>query len=95
MILRPRPLLRHTSALSSATTAAPISAVPNWLRRDITDAQTLAGKGVEDVALTAGAAIGALDAVVRRQERFSGAWRQRLALAAAGVTAKQAGPRRG
>jgi hypothetical protein len=43
------------------------------------------------MALVAGAAIGALDAVVRRQERWAGAWRQRLALAAAAVTARQAG----
>ncbi|QND62070.1 DUF1403 family protein [Mesorhizobium huakuii] len=35
--------------------------------------------------------IGALDAVVRRQQRWAGAWRQRLALAAAAVTAKQVG----
>ncbi|BCH12267.1 hypothetical protein MesoLj131c_65250 (plasmid) [Mesorhizobium sp. 131-3-5] len=43
------------------------------------------------MALVVGAAIGALDAVVRRQERWAGAWRQRLALAAAAATAKQAG----
>ncbi len=46
---------------------------------------------LEDIASTAGAAIGALDAVVRRQERSVGAWRQRLALTAAAATAKQAG----
>jgi hypothetical protein len=70
--------------------------VPGWLRRAVPDAQSLAGKGVglnalEDVALAAGAAIGALDAVVRRQERWAGAWRQRLALVAAAVTARQGG----
>ncbi|WP_246707217.1 DUF1403 family protein [Mesorhizobium sp. NZP2077] len=65
--------------------------VPAWLRRAIPDAQNLAGKGVEDVTLAAGATIGALDAVVRRQERWAGAWRQRLALSAATATAKQAG----
>ena len=32
-----------------------------------------------------------LDAVVRRQERWAGVWRQRLALVAAAVAAKQAG----
>lgn len=73
-----------------------MATVPAWLRRAVADAQSLAGKGVglnalEDVALNAGAAIGALDAVVRRQERWAGAWRQRLALAAAAATAKQAG----
>jgi len=65
--------------------------VPTWLRRAVPDAQSVADKDVEDVALVAGAAIGALDAVVRRQERWAGAWRQRLALSAAAVTARQAG----
>ncbi|MER9560082.1 DUF1403 family protein [Mesorhizobium sp. M0323] len=46
---------------------------------------------VEDAALATGAAIAMLDAVVRRDERWAGAWRQRLALAAAAVTARQAG----
>ncbi|MER9183577.1 DUF1403 family protein [Mesorhizobium sp. M0767] len=68
-----------------------MATVPAWLRRAIPDAQSLASKDIEDVALTAGAAIGALDAVVRRQERWAGAWRQRLALSAAAATAKQAG----
>ncbi|WP_246678452.1 DUF1403 family protein [Mesorhizobium sp. B2-1-5] len=68
-----------------------MAAVPAWLRRAISDAQSHAGKDVEDVALAAGATIGVLDAVVRRQERWAGAWRQRLALAAATATAKQAG----
>ncbi|WP_292363661.1 DUF1403 family protein [Mesorhizobium sp.] len=68
-----------------------MATVPAWLRRTIPDAQTVAGKDVEDIALVAGAAIGALDAVVRRQARWAGAWRQRLALSAAALTAKQAG----
>ncbi|MER8608508.1 DUF1403 family protein, partial [Mesorhizobium sp. M1233] len=68
-----------------------MGAVPAWLRRAIPDARGLAGKEVEDVALAAGAAIGALDAVVRRQERWAGVWRQPLALAAAAVTARKAG----
>ncbi|WP_352619012.1 MULTISPECIES: DUF1403 family protein [unclassified Mesorhizobium] len=68
-----------------------MTTVPAWLRRAVPDAQNLASKDVEDVALVVGAAIGALDAVVRRQERWAGAWRQRLALVAAAVTAKQAG----
>ncbi|WP_281407008.1 DUF1403 family protein [Mesorhizobium japonicum] len=68
-----------------------MATVPAWLRRVIPDTQSLAGKDVEDVALTAGAAIGALDAVVRRQERWAGAWRQRLALTAAAATASRAG----
>ncbi|CCV11576.1 DUF1403 family protein [Mesorhizobium sp. STM 4661] len=68
-----------------------MAAVPAWLRRAISDAHSHAGNEFEDVSLAAGAAIGALDAVVRRQERWAGAWRQRLALSAAVATAKQAG----
>ncbi|MER9426011.1 DUF1403 family protein [Mesorhizobium sp. M0317] len=91
MILRPKPSPRHYSALAGAPSTVQIATVPAWLRRAIADAQSLTGKDVEDVALTVGATIGALDAVVRRQERWAGAWRQRLALAAAAVTARQAG----
>ncbi|MER9223167.1 DUF1403 family protein [Mesorhizobium sp. M0644] len=91
MILRPKPSPRHDATLVGAPSIAPMATVPAWLRRAVPDAQSLAGKGVEDVALAAGATIGALDAVVRRQERWVGAWRQRLALSAAAATAKQAG----
>lgn len=91
MILRPKPSPRRRSALPATATVAPMTTVPNWLRGAAPDVQSLAGKGVEDVAIAAGAAIGALDAVVRRHERWAGAWRQRLALAAAAVTARQAG----
>lgn len=91
MILRPRPSQRNHASLAGAPSPAPMATVPAWLRRAIPDAQSLAGNDVDDVALTAGAAIGALDAAVRRQERWAGAWRQRLALSAAAVTAKQAG----
>ncbi|WP_136620929.1 MULTISPECIES: DUF1403 family protein [Mesorhizobium] len=91
MILRPKSSPRHYATLGGAPSTAPIATVPAWLRRALPDAQSLAGKEVEDIAITAGAAIGALDAVVRRQERWAGAWRQRLALAAAAATAKQAG----
>lgn len=76
--------------------ATSAGAVPGWLRRAVPDAQTVAAQGfgpnaLEDIASTAGAAIGALDHVVRRQERWAGAWRQRLALGAAVVAARQAG----
>ncbi len=91
MILRPKLSPRHYATLGGAASTTPMATVPAWLRRGIPDAQSLAGKEVEDVALAAGAAIGALDAVVRRQERWAGAWRRRLALSAAAVTAKQAG----
>lgn len=91
MILRPKPSPRHHATVAGAASTVPMAPVPAWLRRAVPDAQSPAGKDVEDVALAAGAAIGALDAVVRRQQRLSGAWRQRLALAAAAATAKQAG----
>ncbi|BAB54970.1 mlr9360 (plasmid) [Mesorhizobium japonicum MAFF 303099] len=91
MILRPKPSPRHHATLAGAPSTAPMTTVPAWLRRAVPDAQGLASKNAEDVALVVGAAIGALDAVVRRQERWSGAWRQRLALSAAAATAKQAG----
>ncbi|MGE3067508.1 MAG: DUF1403 family protein [Hyphomicrobiaceae bacterium] len=91
MILRPKSSLDRHLTLPGAASAVPVATVPTWLRRAIPDAQSLAGKDVEELALLAGTAIGALDAVVRRQERWAGAWRQRLALAAAAVTVKQAG----
>lgn len=91
MILRPKSSLRHHGTLLEATPFAPMATVPAWLRRAVPDTQSLASKDIEDVALAAGAAIGAIDAVVSRQEFWGGAWRQRLALAAAAVTAKQAG----
>ncbi|TSE11933.1 DUF1403 family protein [Mesorhizobium intechi] len=91
MILRPKSLSRHPGTLLGAVAVTPPVPVPTWLRRSVPDAQGLAGKDVDDVAFAAGAAIAALDAVVRRQERWAGAWRQRLALSAAAATAKQAG----
>lgn len=89
MILRPKSSPARHSPLPGDASAALVATVPTWLRRAIPDAQSLADKMVEDVALVAGAAIGALDAVVRRQERWAGAWRHRLALAAAAATARQ------
>ncbi|MBM2712840.1 DUF1403 family protein [Mesorhizobium caraganae] len=91
MILRPKPSPRHHATLAGTPSTAPMATVPAWLRRAISDVQSLAGKGVEDVALAAGAAIGGLDAVVRRHDRWAGVWRQRLALSAAAATTKQAG----
>lgn len=71
MILRPKPSLRH-GALSGVTAVAPIMAVPAWLRRAIPDAQTLAGKEVEDVALAAGSRIRLVpERPVGRNERYS------------------------
>jgi hypothetical protein len=89
MILRPKSPSRHQAPPFGAAVATPAIALPSWLRRAVPPTQSLTAQGLEDVALAAGATIGALDAVVRRQERWGGAWRQRLALAA--VTAQQAG----
>ncbi|MCO5066516.1 MAG: DUF1403 family protein [Rhizobiaceae bacterium] len=91
MILRPKSSPRHQAPTLGAAAAIPAIALPGWLRRAVPDAQSLGAQGLEDIAIGAGAAIGALDAVVRRQERWGGAWRQRLALTAAAVTTRQAG----
>lgn len=91
MILRPKSSPRLHGALPGVAAAALTGALPGWLRRAVPDGQSVAGTGLEDIAIAAGAAIGALDAVIRRQERWAGAWRQRLALSAAAVTAKHAG----
>ena len=94
MILRPNSSPRHPDMPAGVTPVVPT--VPAWLRRAVADAQSLAAQGagpgaLEEVALVAGAAITALDAVVRRQEKWAGAWRQRLALTAAALAARQAG----
>jgi hypothetical protein len=96
MILRPKSSPRHQGPTLAAPAAAPSVALPGWLRRAVPDPQSLTAQGfgpapIEDIAIAAGAAIGALDTVVRRHEPWAGAWRQRLALAAAAVTARQAG----
>ncbi|RJT30808.1 DUF1403 family protein [Mesorhizobium waimense] len=91
MILRPKPSSRHHSIPAGVAAGAPLASAPSWMRRAVPDAQSLAAQDIEDVAIAAGAVIGALDAVVRQQERWAGAWRQRLALSTAAITAKQAG----
>ncbi|MER8440355.1 DUF1403 family protein [Mesorhizobium sp. M1312] len=60
--------------------------MPTWLRAAAAGPQSL-----EDAAFTAAAALTTLDAVVRREEKGAGAWRQRLALTAAAAAAKRAG----
>lgn len=91
MILRPKSLRHHSRIHPGALTSAPATHVPSWLSRAVPDAQSLASKDVEEIALATGVAIAALDAVVRRQERWAGAWRQRLALSAAAMTARRGG----
>lgn len=91
MILRPKSLRHHSRIHPGALTSAPATHVPSWLRRAVPDAQSLASKDVEEIALATGVAIAALDVVVRRQERWAGAWRQRLALSAAAMTARRGG----
>gem|GEM_PF-259247 len=73
-----------------AASAVP-AAVASWLRQAIGDDQVLAAQGIADIGIVAGAIIGALDGVVRAQERSAGVWRQRLALGAAAATVRQAG----
>ncbi|RWL05269.1 MAG: DUF1403 family protein [Mesorhizobium sp.] len=91
MILSAKPPSRHAVQPLGAAPIGPMATVPAWLRRAVEAAQAVAPKGLEDVALASGAALTALDAVVRRDEKWAGAWRQRLALAAAATTARQAG----
>lgn len=91
MILRPEPAPHSHGSLPGSAAAVPAAPAPGWLRGAVPDAQGLGSQGLGDVALVAGAAIGALDAVVRRRERWAGAWRQRLALGCAAMTARQAG----
>ena len=91
MILRLKPSPSRIAALRGTASAAPGPTVPVWLRRAVPDPQSLAAHGLEEVALAAGAVLGALDVVVRRQEKWAGAWRQRLALSATATTAKHAG----
>lgn len=86
MILRPKPSLHRHTALPGTDASVSTVPVPAWLRRAVQEPQSL-----EDAAIACGGAIGALDSVVRREERWAGAWRQRLALAAAAVTVRQAG----
>ncbi|WP_422392461.1 DUF1403 family protein [Nitratireductor thuwali] len=91
MILPSRDSLSGQGAALRATAAVSLTPVPDWLRRTVADTQSLAGKDIEDIALAAGAVVGALDALVRRQERWAGAWRQRQALSAAAATTRQMG----
>jgi len=78
----PRGLDRRTATVPAGVSTP----TPVWLRGAAKSPATL-----EDAALAAGAALGALDTVIRRSECWSGVWRQRLALAAAAVTARQSG----
>ncbi|MGI6857027.1 DUF1403 family protein [Mesorhizobium sp. 1B3] len=86
MILRPNPSRQRVVEPARPEPSTPTTPVPSWLRQAAQQPLTL-----EDAAIAAGAALGALDHVIRRQARWAGVWRQRLALAAAAVTARQAG----
>lgn len=76
MILRPQPSPRHCGTVGGSAVVTAAAPVPGWLRRAVPDAQTLATQSfgpnaLEDVVLAAGAAIGALDAVVAAVTRLS------------------------
>lgn len=76
----------HPKPVSPLPSAShPVAPVPAWLR------QAVAAQDGDDAAFAAGAALAALDVVVRRQERWAGGWRMRLALGAATVTARRMG----
>ncbi len=85
MILRPKPLRGMAPSLPTSV-LMPAGTIPAWLR-------TAAGQpeALEYVEFACGAAIALLDAAVRRQERWAGVWRQRLALSAAATAAKRSG----
>lgn len=82
-----------TALLATAGLTLPpvLATVPGWLRRAISSDKALVQRESADLALITGAAIGALDAMVRHQTPWQGLWRQRLALAAAAATARQVG----
>lgn len=80
MIRRPRTLSPHG-----------VPPVPTWVRRASASRKDIADQGFEEIAVAAGATIGALDTLMRRQHKWAGAWRQRLALAAAANTTRQMG----
>jgi Protein of unknown function (DUF1403) len=72
------------------TTVPPIATlcpVPAWSRVKKPPASDA------EAAFAAGASLAALDAVVRSEPAFAGAWRQRLALSAAAATARLSGRR--
>lgn len=76
------------------TASMVLLAIPVWLRRAASQtsaSQVAGGQDIVDIAATTGAAIGALDTLIRHNVRWQGAWRQRLALAAAAMTARQIG----
>lgn len=95
MIMIPPLQYRSATPRFSQDAAGDVASVPayGWLRRACADARNVADRDVEDVALAAGAAIGALCAVVQSQQPGNGAWRLRLALGAAEVSVRQSGRR--
>ncbi|WP_108610788.1 DUF1403 family protein [Aminobacter sp. MSH1] len=86
MILRPKP---HRGLPPPPTevelTRSTMAPVPAWLRI------TARAESFDDAGFAAGAAVSLLDLVVRRQDRWAGVWRQRLALSAAVTAARRAG----
>ena len=67
------------SPAPNAAAGMTLPAAPMWLRRALGSDRALAGQDIADIAILTGAAIGALDALVRHQAPWQGLWRQRLA----------------
>jgi hypothetical protein len=96
MILSPNSSRRHPLEPAPVEPFTRATPVPGWLRRAVPEAHDAAAPGAgtaarADGALAAGATLALLDAVVRCEAKWAGAWRQRLALAAAAMAARAAG----
>ena len=79
------------SPAPNAAAGMTLPVTPVWLRRALGSDRALAGQDIADIAILTGAAIGALDALVRHQAPWQGLWRQRLAMTSAEMTARQVG----
>lgn len=81
----------RVSPAHNAAAGMALPVVPVWLRRALGNDKALARQDIANIAVLTGAAIGALDALVRFQAPWEGLWRQRLAMAAAEMTVRQVG----
>jgi hypothetical protein len=84
-------------AAIEAEKVRPTNPLPTWARPWARPWTRPAGAHLEalDSGLFAGAALAALDAIIRTEPVFAGVWRARLALSAAAATARMSGRREG